>query len=92
VVIGDGPAATELRARIAESKPVHITPLPSTPVPLVVDSDYLLDCLAIEVQHVTRTRLDTEYERADEDAPARLRERLRGARDAAQTDPYGRVY
>ena len=55
-VTGKGPAAAALRSRIADERPVYVLPLPSTPVTLIVDSDYLLDCLAVEVQFATMTK------------------------------------
>ncbi len=79
-VTGKGPAAAALRSRIADRRPVYVLPLPSTPVTLAVDSDYLLDCLAVEVRFATMTKFASAYERDENDAPPELRPRLRAAR------------
>ncbi len=91
-VTGKGPAAAALRARIAENRPVYVLPLPSAPVTLAVDSDYLLDCLAVEVRFATQTKFASVYERDEDDAPAELRPRLRAARIARDRTPFGTVH
>ena len=91
-VTGKGPAAAVLRSRIAARSPVHAFALPSAPVTLVLDSDYLLDCLAVEVRFATMTKFATAYERDENDAPPELRPRLRAARLARDGTPFEKIH
>ena len=92
-VVGKTSLAKALRRIIREgTAEVHVTPLPSAPVPLDPTEDFLLDLFASEIARQKRLSLTIEPPEYGPPIPENLRARIETATRNTILEPYGTVH
>jgi hypothetical protein len=91
-VRGSGKIAGAIFQMLQDGPVVHVLPHPSEPVPLRLNSDFLLHLFAHDAARKLGLKVETEYELDERDAPPDLREKLRALREGAAEVPYGTVH